>query len=74
MSDVGNAFRIPQFLQARTEDNLVRAMLMNNLAHGMEFRYFDIQQKKNGQWVAWFYLEVDRMKFMVEEINGRTGQ
>lgn len=63
-------FRIPQFLEARTREDLVRAMLFNNLKHGMEFNYFDISEdRRKKMWVAWFRLEIDRRKFVVEQIR-----
>ena len=54
-------FNIPNFLIAPSEQRLVRLMLLNNLKKSHEFQYFDIQQKKNGKWVAWYYESVDML-------------
>ena len=75
MSEVGDVFRIPQFLQARTREDLVRAMLVNNISHGMEFDYFDIQ--KDGKlFIAWFRQPLSfeqKQRFIVEKItNGQS--
>ena len=71
MSEAGDMFRIPQFLEARTRELLVRAMLFNNLKHGMEFNYFDIQ-KDGRSWVAWYRWPIDRRTFIVEQIRGQS--
>ena len=52
----GNQFRSPTFIVAKTAQALARAMLQNNLKHGYEYSYFDIQQAKDGKWYAWFYV------------------
>ena len=70
MSDVGDAFRVPQYIEARSKEDLVRAMLLNNLQHGMEFRYFDIS-KDGRNWIAWFNFQLDRKQFIIDKvING----
>lgn len=53
----GNVWHVPQFITARTREDLVRAMLLNNLSQGIEFRYFDIQ-KDGANWIAWYYVHV----------------
>ena len=68
MSQVGDSFRIPQFITARTKELLVRAMLLNNLQNGMEFNYFDIQ-KDGASWVVWFRHPIDRRKFIMENMD-----
>ena len=49
----GTVFRFPTFIKASTPERLSEAMLKNNIKHGIEFRYFDIQFVK-GKWFAWF--------------------
>lgn len=71
MADVGTTLRIPQFVAARTKDGLVRAMLRNNVKHGIEFRYFDIQ-KDGRTWVAWYNAEVN-MNFELRKAAERNG-
>lgn len=45
---------VPNFLRAKTPEDLRKAMLMNNARMGAWVEYFDIQ-KQDGQWIAWFY-------------------
>lgn len=52
----GNQFRSPTYIVAKTAQALAKAMLQNNLRHGFEFAYFDIQQGQDGKWYAWFYM------------------
>jgi len=68
MSEIADVFRIPQFLEARTKQRLVRAMLLNNLKHSMEFNYFGIQ-KDNGKWIVWYRWPVDRSNIINEAIK-----
>lgn len=49
---------IPVSLQAKTRPDLSKAMLMNNLAMGIQFKYFDITYSKDG-WVCWYYANVE---------------
>lgn len=45
-------------------------MLKNNLRHGVEFQYFDIQKQGN-EWIAWFNVVIDKNKLMNQ--IGRKG-
>jgi hypothetical protein len=58
MTHVGSIKNIPNFIVAVTPKLLQRQMLINNLKHSTEFRYFDITFDGK-QWVAWFYKEVE---------------
>jgi hypothetical protein len=69
-----NLFRIPQFLTAPSEERLVQLMLLTNLKNQTEFRYFDIQQRKDGKWVAWFYLEIDKNKIINNALKEDKGR
>ena len=54
---------VPMFLEASSREELVKAMLNQNLDDRMSYRFFDIQfdpQKK--VWVAWFYPENDKIE------------
>ena len=43
-------------------------MLRNNIKHGVEFRYFDIQF--NGkEWIVWFNKEVDIKPSLANALN-----
>lgn len=55
---------IPNFITARTAQGLRRAMLRNNTKHKGFVTYQDIQQLKDGTWIAWFYVS--------ENIEGMT--
>jgi hypothetical protein len=68
LSETGDAFRVPQFVEARTRQDLVRAMLLNNLLHGMEFDYFGIQ-KDGAKWIAWYRWPIDRKQFLVKQVR-----
>lgn len=62
-----NLFRIPQFISAPTKERLARLLLKNNLKHGIEFDYRIL--KDGNDWVAWFYLELDRKKLFADSKN-----
>jgi hypothetical protein len=48
-----NLFHVPLYIKAKTEDDLVKRMIENNVKYKMTFKYFDI--RKNGQnWYAWY--------------------
>jgi hypothetical protein len=51
----GNSFNAPLFISAKSPQALAVAMLKNNILHGQEFQYFDIQFA-NGKWYAWYYI------------------
>ena len=44
---------LPMFVKGKTPDELILAMLDNNLKFQKQFQYFDIQ-KQDGFWIAWF--------------------
>lgn len=68
---VGTSNRIPQYLKARTEDELLGLMLSNNLKKGREFEYFSIQFVKNN-WFAWYYFEVDLKEKISKEVKAKA--
>lgn len=49
-----NIFRVPHYLIELTKEELMTAMLSNNIANDKEYTYFDIQQEKQF-WVAWYF-------------------
>lgn len=49
----GSVYNAPMFLKASSPKRLQEAMLANNLKHGKEFSYYDIQFAQ-GAWYAWF--------------------
>ena len=63
----GNIFKSPTFLVAKNPRELTKAMLRNNIKHGIEFRYFNITESK-GKWYAWFYL--NHQKEQEGRLNG----
>lgn len=50
---------IPFFLTASTPKELRRLMLKNNLQTGIVFKYFDIQQMQDGNWIAWYFHDIE---------------
>jgi hypothetical protein len=64
----GNLRRIPHFISASTPRELMRRMLLTNVADGFEYKYFDIQFI-NGQWVAW-YNRILNLREIKVETNG----
>lgn len=50
---------IPQFVSARTPDELQTEMLNIQLKYSMLFKFYDIQFVKN-RWYAWFDLPLSR--------------
>lgn len=58
MSFLGTSRDIPNFIRARSPNGLRRAMVRNNARLGMFVKYFDIQFV-NGEWFAWFFVEID---------------
>lgn len=56
---IGNSLRIPHFLSASSPKGLERAMLKNNIKHGVEFHYFSINFV-SGKWIAWFTMPADK--------------
>lgn len=61
----------PLYIEAKTKDELVKAMLINNMAHSAHFRYFDIQ-KDGSKWVAWFYADGTTHASMLRELMNGT--
>lgn len=67
MSAPGNLRRIPHFISASSPRELMRRMLLQNVADGFEYRYFDIQNV-NGEWVAW-YNRLIKVKELPERLS-----
>jgi hypothetical protein len=72
MAFVGNSFRIPNYITARSLLGLRRLMLQNNLRNGKEYSYFDIQFV-GGAWVAW-YLEIEDQDKLIEATKPRENK
>lgn len=58
---IARSTEIAYFVTARTEADLVRAMLLNNQKFQAFIHYFDIQQKKDGSWIAFFYTDISKL-------------
>ena len=68
---VGSSRRIPHFIAAATLRELQRRMLIVNMSHGMEFRWFDIQfDPLDKVWVAFYYNEIKSNKEIIEVVGG----
>lgn len=57
---------VPTYLKASSPDLLKDAMLENNLILKKEIKYQDIQFV-NGSWFAWYYLEIDIVKSIMQK-------
>ncbi len=58
MSFESKLTNIPTFLVASDPVGLRRLCFMNNLKFNMDFKY-DIMQALDGQWYAWFKMNID---------------
>lgn len=76
MSFLAQSSDIPNFLRARSPQGLRRAMIRNNAKLGMFIKYFDIQFV-NGEWFAWYFVEIDpneeMLKVQTEEVENANG-
>ena len=59
---------IPHFLTAATPQELRRLMFKNNLRTGIIFKYFDIQQMDNGDWIAWYFHDLNINTLVKEDL------
>lgn len=55
--DTGRVTVFPDFVRERSPERLRRAMFDNNVEHGVQFVYSNIQFV-DGEWYAWFHVEV----------------
>lgn len=44
-------------------------MFKTNLATGIVFKYFDIQQMQDGQWIAWYFHDIDFNGLVKDELK-----
>jgi hypothetical protein len=64
----GDVFNIPHFLSAEGPQKLLRAMLLNNIKNGTEYKYFDIQF--DGKvWIAFYYKKAKNPRYKVDALN-----
>lgn len=49
---------VPHFVLAANEKQLQRKMIQIQVARGTKIAFYGIQEKKNGQWIAWFEKEL----------------
>lgn len=64
---------IPKFITASNPSGLRRRMFRNNGKHHKRFQYFDIQQMRDGNWIAWYYDEID-IEQELKAINGESNE
>ncbi len=55
---------IPNYIEAKSKDELMEKILMINLSVSTYHRFFDIQ-REGKKWVAWYYKDVE------QDIRGR---
>jgi hypothetical protein len=56
---------IPLFITAKTKEELVRKMFLNNIKRGKHLKYFQIE-KIGKQWIAWYYDKLDAFKDLTD--------
>jgi hypothetical protein len=59
-----NSNLVPNFIQAASPKLLRDAMLEKNISLQKQVSYFDIQQTKDGQWIAWYYDHFDMFQLI----------
>jgi len=59
---------IPHFLIASSPKELRRLLLKNNLRAGIVFKYFDIAEMQDGNWIAWFFHDIDVNALMKDDL------
>lgn len=52
----------PQFIVARTAEDLQEQMMLLQMRRQMFFHFYDIQQAKDGKWYAWFDMPLSRIR------------
>ena len=55
-----NQNTLPHFIKARSPKGLLRLMKLNNFKLGGCAKYFDIAQAKDGNWYAWYFVDIDQ--------------
>lgn len=50
---------IPHYIIAASPQELQRLCILNNLKTGIVFKYFDIKQMLDGNWIAWYFHDID---------------
>ena len=62
LGDKMKIYLVPNFLTAKTKEELVKRMLLKNIEDNTHYNFFDIQ-KDGSNWVAWYLKEVDPYDF-----------
>ena len=63
---------IPHFITAASPEELQRLCIKNNLQHAIVFKYFDIQEMKDGRWIAWFFHDLDFNSIVKSDLKRRV--
>jgi len=53
---------IPIFIKADSEEQMLRAMLENNLINQKRYNYWEPRQLKDGKWIVWFVDDIQEYK------------
>lgn len=59
---------IPHYIVAASPKELRRLMFKNNLKHGLVFKYFDIQQTQDGNWICWYFHDLEFNSLIKDDI------
>lgn len=62
----------PMFVTASSPELLREEMIAWNIRFGKKFHYFDIQETKDGRWIAWF--ELSESERIQKELNDGNKQ
>jgi hypothetical protein len=59
----------PKFINAKTKQELMRTLFINQLKRSAVFKMIDIYQELDGSHTAWYYDEVDAPQNLTEIIK-----
>lgn len=61
--EVGKTTVFPDYIAEDSPEGLRLAMFNNNVEHGVQFNYSNIQFV-DGKWYAWFHVEVSNQELL----------
>jgi hypothetical protein len=61
---VKNIYNVPLFIQAKTNEDLIKKMQRNNLLNDTMFEYYQIYEDKSGKITAWFRADLLTYKWV----------
>lgn len=61
------------YLKAKSENDLVSAMYVNNISHKTEFKY-DTPIKLDSGWIVWFTCNIEKYETTQKNIKAKHGR